>query len=157
MALKERVERLTQTKAWYGELPVESLYTAGIAGERFFRTLKDNGEFSGTKCKCCGIVYVPGRIFCERCFAPLEEWLTVASYGTLESWTVVYVGLDGSRLAEPIIVGLIRLDGASTVLVHRLGEVTPDTLSIGMKFTAVLKPKTKREGAITDILYFKPV
>ncbi len=157
MALKERVEQLTQTKAWYGELPVESLYTVGIAGERFFRTLKEKGEITGTRCDRCKIVYVPGRLFCERCFAQLDEWVTVSPQGKLESWTVVYVGLDGGRLTKPETVGLIKLEGASTVLVHRLGEVSSDALHIGMKVVAVLKPQPEREGAITDILYFKPL
>ena len=30
-------------KAWYGDLPVTSRYTFGIAGERFFREIQENG------------------------------------------------------------------------------------------------------------------
>ncbi len=157
MALKHRVEQVGQTKAWFGELPVESLYTVGIAGERFFRTLKEKGEFTGTRCDGCGIVYVPGRIFCERCLLDLTEWVKIGPRGTLESWTMVYVGLDGKRLKNPEMVGLIKLDGATTFLVHRLGNVKPAELCIGMRVTPLLKPKAKREGAITDILYFQPV
>jgi uncharacterized OB-fold protein len=157
MALKERLERVNQVKVWYGELPVTSLYTAGVAGERFFRTLKEQGVFTGTRCEKCGMVYVPGRIFCERCLAKLDRWEKVGAEGTLESWTVLYQGLDGKPLKEPAMVGLIRLDGASTVLVHRLGDVKPGELQIGMRVKAVLKPKSQREGAITDIRFFAPV
>ncbi|MGQ9707543.1 MAG: Zn-ribbon domain-containing OB-fold protein [bacterium] len=156
MALKQRVEQVSQTKVWFGELPVDSLYTAGIAGEHFFRTLKDKGEFTGTKCSRCGVVYVPGRIFCERCLDRLDNWVKVGSTGTLESWTIVYIGLEGKRLDNFEVVGLIKLDGASTCLVHRLGKVKPDELCFGMRVAAVLKPKAKREGTINDILYFEP-
>lgn len=156
MALKERIGEVSKVKVWYGELPVESLYTAGIAGERFFRFLKEKGEITGTRCDGCGVVYVPGRIFCERCFNSLDKWVKVGPTGTLESWTVVYVGIDGKRLDQPILVGLIKLDGASTVLVQRLGQVKPEEVFIGMRLTPVIKPKSKREGAITDILYFQP-
>jgi uncharacterized OB-fold protein len=37
-----------------------------------------------------------------------------------------------------------------------LGEVDPDHVKIGMRVKAVWKPEEDREGAITDILYFKP-
>ena len=40
---------------------------------------------------------------------------------------------------------------------HLLGEVEPDEVKIGMKVQAVWKPAKERVGAITDILYFKPV
>ncbi|NPV13390.1 Zn-ribbon domain-containing OB-fold protein [candidate division WOR-3 bacterium] len=156
MALKQRNEQVSQTKVWFGELPVESLYTVGIAGERFYRTLQEKGQLTGTKCERCGIVFVPGRIFCERCLERLDNWVTVGPTGTLESWTVVYVGLDGKRLKQPVLVGLIKLDGASTCLVHYLGNVKPEEICFGMRVAPVLKPKAKREGAITDILYFQP-
>ncbi len=157
MALKQRIEQVGNVKAWFGELPVESLYTAGVGGEQFFRTLKDEGVFTGTRCEQCGIVYVPGRIFCERCLTKLDRWVKVGSEGTLKSWTVLYLGLDGKPQAEPEIVGLIELDGASTVLVHRLGNIQPAEIRFGMRVKAVLKPKSKREGAITDIRFFEPV
>ncbi|MEO0025527.1 MAG: Zn-ribbon domain-containing OB-fold protein [candidate division WOR-3 bacterium] len=156
MALNERMERGDEIKIWYGNLPVESLYTAGIAGEKFFRTLKDQGKFLGTRCVQCGIVYVPGRIFCERCFSKLDEWVQVASSGTLESWTELHVDINGEKLDAPVLVGLIKLDGTSTVMVHRLNNVTGEELKFGLQVKAALLPKSKRTGAITDIAYFEP-
>jgi hypothetical protein len=40
---------------------------------------------------------------------------------------------------------------------HKLGEVEPDEVKIGMRVQAVWKPEGDREGSITDILYFKPI
>ncbi|MEO0005298.1 MAG: Zn-ribbon domain-containing OB-fold protein, partial [candidate division WOR-3 bacterium] len=100
--------------------------------------------------------YVPGRIFCERCLARLEEWVKVGSSGVLEPWTVLHQGLDGKGLEKPITVGMVRLDGASTVIIHLLDNLDGKALKIGMRVKAVLKPKNKRTGAITDILYFQP-
>lgn len=156
MAMKERLNKAIDAKVWYGELPVESLYTVGIAGEKFFRALKDEGKFLGTKCPKCNMVYVPPKIYCERCFEKLDNYIEVAECGSLESFTCVHIGLDGKRLPKPILVGLINLDGASTNIVHKLGETTVDELCLGMRVCAVLKPKAKREGTINDILYFKP-
>jgi uncharacterized OB-fold protein len=39
---------------------------------------------------------------------------------------------------------------------HKLGEVDPKKVTIGMTVKAVWKPEIDRQGAITDILYFKP-
>jgi len=60
-------------------------------------------------------------------------------------------------LAEPEIMALIQLDGADSVLAHRLSEVDPDDLRIGMRVRAVFKPKKEREGSILDIMHFEPV
>ncbi len=156
MALKERISQPGEAGTWYGELPVQSLYTAGAAGDRFFKTLKEKGQFMGSPCSSCGEVYVPPKLYCEKCMAELKDWVKVGPDGTLASWTELWVSLDGSRLAEPQLVGLIRLDRATTSLVHFLFGVKPDDLYIGMRLTPVLKPQAKREGAITDIRYFRP-
>lgn len=156
MALKERLNKNIEAKVWHGELPVESLYTVGVAAEKFFRALKDEGAFLGTKCPKCELVYLPPKIYCERCFERLTDYVEVAQCGSLESFTCVHIGLDGKKLDEPVFVGLIRLDGASTCLIHKLGEINVEELCFGMRVCAVLKPKAKREGNINDILYFKP-
>jgi probable rRNA maturation factor len=41
-------------------------------------------------------------------------------------------------------------------ILHLLGEVEPKDVEIGMKVEAVWKPAKEREGAITDIRYFRP-
>ena len=51
-------------KAWRGNLPVTSRYTYGMAGEKFFRAMKDDGKILGTYCPKCERTYVPASIFC---------------------------------------------------------------------------------------------
>ena len=36
--------RKSHIAKWRGEIPIESLYTAGIGGQRFFKALKEKGE-----------------------------------------------------------------------------------------------------------------
>ena len=156
MALKQRLYRPDAASPWYGELPVESLYTAGVAGDRFLRDLRDKGRFMATVCEECEEVYVPGKAFCPVCFSRLEKWVAVGPRGTLDSWTMLFVGLDGKPLKKPELVGLINLDGATTSIVHRLGGIEAEDLVIGLRVTAELKPKSKRKGSVTDILHFKP-
>ena len=70
------------------------------------------------------------------------------------------------RIKEPEIPAVIMLDGAAELsetsvimggIMHLLGEVDEKTVKIGMRVKAVWKPEEEREGAITDILYFKPI
>ena len=37
--------------AWQGDLPVTSRYTFGVAGERFYRAIMEEGKLLGTKCE----------------------------------------------------------------------------------------------------------
>lgn len=157
MSLLERVTQPGQTKAWLGEIPIESRYTPGVAGERFLREILERGRFLGTRCPQCDLVYVPPRLYCERCLAQLEEWVEVASTGRVHTFTVVYLDLDGQPLAEPRLVAFIRLDGADGGLVHFLGEVEAEQACIGMEVEAVFKDRAERKGSILDIAYFRPL
>jgi uncharacterized OB-fold protein len=152
----EKITNPERVRIVEGAIPVRHRYTAGVAGDRFFRALRDRGEILGTPCTACGVTYVPGRMFCERCFAALEEWVKVGPGGTLESFTAVHVDLDGQPLVEPAWVGLVMLDRATTVLPHRL-EPNGTEPQIGSRVEAVIEPKAKRSGSINDIRGFRLV
>jgi uncharacterized OB-fold protein len=84
----------------------------------------------------------------------LDEWVDVGTSGTLKTFTFLYENYDGSRRQTPELVGFISLgDGG---IIHRLGGISAEDIQIGMKFEAVFKEKTDREGSILDIVYFKP-
>lgn len=141
--------------AWPGEMPVTSRYTFGLAGERFFRAIKEEGRFLGARCHRCERTYLPATLFCERCLAELDDWVDVGTVGEVHTYTLLYENLDGSPRETPELVAFVRLgDGG---LVHRLGEVEPEAVAIGMQVQAVFKPAAEREGSILDILYFRPL
>lgn len=153
----DKVTQVAQTKPWHDEIPVYGQYTFGLAGERFFRELRDDGRIMGTRCGQCDLLYLPPRVYCERCFGELTEWLEVPARGVVHTFTATYVDLDGNRLEEPAIVALVRFDGVYGGLVHRLGEIEAANVSIGMPVEIVLRPKAERTGSILDINYFKPI
>ncbi len=157
MAITEKVDKLHHAIAWPGDMPITSRYTAGIAGEKFFRTIKEKGRFLGTRCPACDLVYVPATMFCERCFAELDEWVQVASRGTVFTYTVLYRDLDEKPLDPPAILAYVKLDGSDGGLVHYVSEVEPEALFIGMQVEAVFKDAAERQGSILDIAHFRPV
>lgn len=139
--------------AWFGNLPLSSRYTFGLAGERFFKAIKE-GKILGTHCAQCDHTYVPAVLFCERCMGELDEWVNVGTAGEVYTFTLLYANYDGSPRQEPEIVAFIKIaDGG---LVHRLGEVSPEELYIGMPVEAVFKPQAERQSSILDIQYFRP-
>lgn len=153
----EQLGYLRQPVAWQGEVPTYNIYTLGTAGERFFRELKDHGRFVGTRCAACRLTYIPPRIYCERCFAGLEDWTEVPGQGTVFTYTLAYYDLDDHRLERPEVLAFVQLHGAHGGLVHRLGEVDPTEVRLGMEVEALLKPASERQGSILDILYFRPL
>lgn len=144
----------SQTIKISGSIEIGYEWSAGVAGSRFFQELRDNKRIMGTRCPKCGRVLVPPRIFCEECFVDTEEWVEVSSQGELLTFGESYLGTDGSKLQEPWILGIIRLDGADGGLIHYLGEAKPEELKIGIRMEAVFNEK--RNGNILDIKYFKP-
>lgn len=142
-------------RAWPGSLPVQNLYTAGKAGEVFFRALRDRGVILGSPCASCRITYVPARLFCERCFAELTETRPVGPGGRVEAFTVCHRDGRGGRAAKPVVLAAVRLAGAGTVLIHRL-RIDPAKARIGLKVRTVLEPARRRRGSILDIRYFAP-
>ena len=138
-----------------GAVPIRHRYTPGVAGEVFFTALRDRGRFVASRCESCAITYCPPRLFCERCFdGPLDADIEVGPEGTVESFSVGYTGVEGEPLDEPVTLGLIRLDGADTVLVHFL--VDSDHLMIGQRVQPAFLPKGKRTGSILDLRGFIP-
>jgi uncharacterized OB-fold protein len=146
----------SEATAWEGDIPISSRYTAGIAGEAFFREIKDKGRLLGTRCSTCELTYVPPVMFCERCFAQLDDWLPVADTGAVFTYTVLHLDLDEKELPEAEVLAYVKLDGSDGGLIHRLGEVDPDDVEIGMQVEAVWKPPAEREGSILDIDHFRP-
>ncbi len=134
-------------------------WASGIAISRFLNELK-NKRIVGRKCDRCKRVLVPPRMFCEDCFRDNDEWVYAEDTGTINTFSIAYVGTDASRLKEPVYIAVINIDGATEGMgfLHLLGEVGSEKgIKIGMKVQAVWKPDEERVGSILDIKYFKPI
>jgi len=147
------VRRMTH---WPGHMETDHIYTLGIANEKFFMEIKENGRILGAKCKRCGNIFVPPRIYCEKCFNKITEWINVGTKGVVHTFTVAYVDINGAKLKEPVIYALIKFGNAEGGLVHKLGEIEPCEVKIGMHVEAAFKLQAERTGNINDIKYFKP-
>lgn len=88
----------------------------------------------------------------------MDRYIPLEDTGIVNTFSLCYVTWDVRRIKEPETPAVIEIDGASSLhgIMHKLGEVEPQEIKIGMRVKAVWKSAEMRQGAITDILYFKP-
>lgn len=133
-------------------------WDTGVAIGRYLHELKA-GHLVGVRCDKCRRIVIPPRSFCEWCFKPMDGWVSLPDTGTVNTFSLCYVTWDMQVLQEPQIPAVIDIDGTRPTvgIMHLLGEVRPDDVSIGMRVQAVWRPPEEREGSILDIRYFKPI
>ncbi len=135
-------------------MPVAFRYTPGVGNGGFLAGLRDGGTLLGSRCSACAVTYMPARSFCERCLAELAADVPCGPEGSLESWTTLWIDVDGRTLAEPERFALVRLDGADTVVLHRLLDHDGWEPAIGDRVRTMLR--AERGGSILDIDGFGP-
>ncbi|HEY2802897.1 MAG TPA: zinc ribbon domain-containing protein, partial [Actinomycetota bacterium] len=128
----------------------------GIAMARFLAGLEE-GDIQGSPCPSCGRLLLPPRMFCERCFRETEsEWIGAGAVGVVNTFSICHIRWDMQPLDPPEIPAVIEFPGTSGGFLHKLGEVEPDDVRIGMEVVAVWKPDGERTGSILDIAHFRP-
>jgi uncharacterized protein len=131
-------------------------YYAGESASRFFDELRHR-RIMGSTCPECGRILVPARGFCDACFTATTEWVQVGDVGTLETFTILATSFPG--LPEPpLVVGYVRLDGASTAVLNFVhGVDLSDVDAAGRRLLA--RPRVRVafrdecEGRITDFSF----
>jgi len=132
------------------------VWHVGKVGSRFYKQIRDNCKICGTKCPRCKRVFVPPRETCPRCYCNMSEWVEVSNTGTLLTYTVTRYAVPSIQPQKPpFALGIIKLDGADTGMVHLLGEVELSAIRVGMRVKAVFEEV--RQGSYLDIRYFKPL
>jgi uncharacterized OB-fold protein len=129
-------------------------WDAGVAIGGYLDGLKA-GKLLGRHCRTCGRTLVPPRMFCEQCFRLTDGWVEVPDTGTVNTFSVCYVTWDMQPLTVPELPAVIELgDGG---ILHKLGEIDPADVRVGMPVRAVWKPAADRVGSILDIRHWRPV
>jgi uncharacterized OB-fold protein len=102
-----------------------------------------------------GRVHVPPVEYDPVMSAPLTEFVTVSSCGTVMSWTWVTKPVAGQPFDRPFGWALVLLDGASTSMLHAVDVASPDELVTGMRVR--IRWAEERVGRIQDIACFEPL
>jgi uncharacterized OB-fold protein len=101
-----------------------------------------------------GEVLVPPLEYDPRTGAGLSELVDVGPGGEVTSWAWVSAPTGRHPLPHPFAFALVRLDGASTSLVHAVDAGTAAAMRTGMRVEP--RWRAEPEGRITDIEAFVP-
>ena len=151
----DKLNQPQQTRQVSGSIPIHHRYTLGVAGERFFKAMRDERRILVSPCPECHERLLPPKMYCERCFEETsDDWEPVEGPGYVRSFTVLHRSLDEEELDSPEVVALIGWPGVRGGLIHRIKDVPPEEIYIGL----AVEPQwlEERTGAMADISHFVP-
>ncbi len=103
-----------------------------------------------------GKVVVPPTEYDPITSEDVGELVEVGPGGAVTTWAWVHKPASGQPLDRPFAWALVRLDNATTSMLHAVDGGSPEAMSTGMRVTARFRPKTERQGHIRDIECFAP-
>ena len=151
----EKISRPDEAGHRRGNIPIHHRYTMGIAGERFFKAMRDERRLLASRCPRCKDAFLPPKMYCERCFEETADWMPAQGPGYVRSFTVLHLSLDEEPLEDAAVAAFIGWEGIRGGLVHRIAGVFPGEVRIGMSVEPVWAEE--RSGAMGDITHFQRV
>ncbi len=120
-------------------------------------------KLMGSKCKDCGVSYVPVRKLCTKCNKANMEWAEMSGKGKVAAFTTITVGTPffvekGYNRNKPYCFSVIKLDEGPMVSGQLIGvdESKPETINIGMPVKAKFI-ETDIKGETRVDLGFEPI
>ncbi len=130
-----------------GHIEYDFDWHLGAYWSKYLAEMRDNSRIMGVKCPECGMVYIPPRAVCARCYKAMNEWVEVGPDGILKGFTVVrfpYIDPNtGSLMQVPFTAVWINLDGSDTRMMHFCDELDEHKLEVGMRMKAVWAKKPR--------------
>jgi len=144
-----------EPSVYKSQINVPYQWWAGETASKFFMVLRDDKKILGKQCPRCGKVYCPPKKTCPSCFTETNSWKEVGPKGKLISYTIVLRQLAALQKKVPVAFGLICIDGADNAMLHYIGDVDVNNITIGMEVEAVFADG--RNATINAISHFKPL
>lgn len=114
---------------------------------KYLTEMKVNGRVMATKCPECGMVFLPPRAVCGKCYCSMDEWVEVGPEGTLKGFTVVrfpYIDPNvGTLMKVPFTAVWVNMDGSDTRMMHFCDELDEMKLEVGMRMKPVWARKPR--------------
>ena len=114
------------------------------------------GRLVGQRCPACGKVYIPPRAACPTDGVPTAGEVELPDTGTVSTFCVVNVPFRGQRVPTPYVAAAIVLDGADIPFQHLILGCDPGEVRMGMRVTAVWKPRDQWGTTVENIDHFRP-
>ena len=156
MGFLEKQTDPTTPMHWRGDMQADYFYPAGIAGDKFFKHIKEKDTFLASKCPKCKKIFVPPMLYCEDCYddIPDNSWLEVPSEGVISLFTIAKLDAHGDKMNSPKIVAMIKVDQTDGKFLGVINSNDYDKDYTSLKVKAVFKPSNEREGTLKDIVHW---
>lgn len=89
------------------------------------------GKLLATRCAKCGVIYLPPRVHCKKCYSQNVEWFEAPMKGKLLTYTQVEVPPEKHAKNAPYVVGVAEL-GVGLRLLARVVGFEGEELKVGM-------------------------
>lgn len=149
MAL-DRITSVEKLRSWTDQIPFHYEYTAGVAGERFLRGLKE-GKILASVCSECGKKYLPPKMYCTDCFVEVKKYAEVGPKATVAALAESHFDFDGNKLAKPRTYAFLTFKGATGGIVH---YASGKGLKVGSAVEPEFRTQRERKGSLLDIEQF---
>jgi uncharacterized OB-fold protein len=101
-------------------------------------------------------VIVPPTEYDPVTSADVGDLVEVGQSGVVTTWSWTAEPKKDQPLDRPFAWALVRLDGATTGMLHVVDAGSRQAMSSGMRVTARWRPAAEREGRMQDIECFVP-
>lgn len=103
-----------------------------------FNEYLSEGKLMASRCSGCGVLYLPPRAICPRCYEEKMEWVELTGRGRLAAFTCIHVGpsfmnAEGYSRDNPYCTGIIELEEGVKISARILGvdARNPSSIRIG--------------------------
>ena len=138
--------------------PMEGRPFNDISYERFL----SEDRLMGSKCKKCGVLSVPPRSICIKCYGSEMEWVEMKGKGKLVAFTCIAIGppfmiREGYDRKHPYVSGVVELEEGVKVVarIEGVDGSKPETIKIGTPLKAEFLHRGEGENC-TTFLAFRP-
>jgi uncharacterized OB-fold protein len=129
-----------------------------ISYERFL----SEERLMGSKCQKCGLLSVPPRSICIKCYGSAMEWVAMKGKGKLVGFTSIAIGppsmiKEGYDRKHPYVCGVVELDEGVRVVarIEGVDGTKPETIRIGTALQVEFLHRGEGANA-TTFLAFRP-
>ncbi len=130
-----------------------------ISYELFLREEK----LMGSRCQKCGVLFVPPRSICIRCYGNEMEWVEMKGRGKLAAFTCIAIGppfmvREGYDRQHPYVSGVVELEEGVKVVarIEGVDGSKPESIKIGTPLQVEFLHRGEANSPET-FLAFKPL
>jgi scaffold protein (connect acetoacetyl-CoA thiolase and HMG-CoA synthase) len=129
-----------------------------ISYERFL----SEDKLMGSMCSKCGVLSVPPRSICIKCYGSEMEWVEIKGKGRLAAFTCIAIGppsmiREGYDRKHPYVSGVVELEEGVRVVarIEGVDGSKPETIKIGAPLKVEFLHRGEGENSMT-FLAFRP-